>query len=87
MRAVLTKTVKFLFIAYSLSRRAREFKKTQKYNSSPSDNLTRYDIESIMHYDGNVGGRVSYIPIMTDKITGKGIKINKKMSPTDIKKN
>ena len=38
-----------------------------------------------MHYDGRVGGTFS-TPIMTDKITGKSIKINRKMSPIDIKK-
>ena len=40
-----------------------------------------------MHYDGNMGGIFpNYISIMKDKITGKSIKINKKMSPTDIRK-
>ena len=38
-----------------------------------------------MHYDGSLRGTFS-TPIMTDKNTGKSIKINKKMSPMDIKK-
>ena len=50
-----------------------------------TDNLTKYDIQSIMHYDGTLRGRFSY-PVMTDKKTGKGIEVNKKMSPLDIQK-
>ena len=38
-----------------------------------------------MHYDGTLRGRFSY-PIMTDKITGKGIEVNRKMSTLDIQK-
>ena len=38
-----------------------------------------------MHYDGTLRG-ILPIPILTDKITGQSIKINKKMSPMDIKK-
>ena len=38
-----------------------------------------------MHYDGTLKGNVP-IAIMTDKVTGKSIKINKKMSSTDIQK-
>ena len=62
-----------------------EFEKTQKYYPTPGDDLTRYDIESIMHYDGTLRD-ILPIPILTDKITGKSIKINKKMSPLDIEK-
>ena len=38
-----------------------------------------------MHYDGTLRGRFVQ-PIMTDKITGKGIPVNKEMSPLDIQK-
>ena len=38
-----------------------------------------------MHYDGTLRGHFAY-PIMTDKRTGKGIEINRKMSSLDIKK-
>ena len=38
-----------------------------------------------MHYDGTLRGHFSY-PIMTDKITGKGIEVNRKMSTLDIQK-
>ena len=50
-----------------------------------TDNLTKYDIQSIMHYDGTLRGHFAY-PIMTDKRTGKGIEINRKMSSLDIQK-
>ena len=47
--------------------------------------MTEYDTKSIMHYDGTL--RNSFpSPIMVDKVTGKGIKLNKKMSSVDIKK-
>ena len=58
------------------------FKKASKIDT---EQLTEYDIHSIMHYDGTLRGRVTQ-PIMTDKITGKGIDVNKEMSPLDIKK-
>ena len=61
------------------------FEKTFKFNWTSTDDLTDYDIHSIMHYDGTLRGRFSY-PIMTDKTTGKGIEINRKMSLLDIKK-
>ena len=38
-----------------------------------------------MHYDGTLRGHFAR-PIITDKITGKGIEVNKEMSPLDIKK-
>ena len=38
-----------------------------------------------MHYDGTLRGHFSN-PIMTDKETGKGIPINRKMSLLDIQK-
>ena len=38
-----------------------------------------------MHYDGTLRGHFAY-PIMTDKRTGKGIEINRKMSSLDIQK-
>ena len=47
--------------------------------------MTAYDTKSIMHYDGLLGGRVDH-PIMTDKLTGKGIEVNKNMSSLDIEK-
>ena len=59
--------------------------KTSKINWPSTDNLTEYDIHSIMHYDGTLRGHFAK-PIMTDKITGKGIAINREMSPLDIKK-
>ena len=59
--------------------------KTYKYDSTPGEKLTAYDKYSIMHYDGTLRG--SFVsPIMTDKMTGQGIKINKKLSPLDIEK-
>ena len=61
------------------------FQKTYKYDSTPGDMLTAYDKNSIMHYDGTLRGW-SRSPIMTDKMTGQGIKINKKLSPLDIEK-
>ena len=62
------------------------FEKTlKKFNWTSGDDLTDYDVHSIMHYDGTLRGRFSY-PIMTDKTTGKGIEINRKMSLLDIKK-
>ena len=38
-----------------------------------------------MHYDGTSRGHFAY-PVMTDKITGKGIPVNTEMSPLDIQK-
>ena len=38
-----------------------------------------------MHYDGTLRGHFAY-PVMTDKITGKGIPVNTEMSPLDIQK-
>ena len=61
------------------------FEKTLKYNWTSTDDLTDYDVHSIMHYDGTLRGHFSY-PVMTDKSTGKGIEINRKMSSLDIKK-
>ena len=67
------------------SKQKKIFLKTQKYNPTPGDNLTAYDIKSIMHYDGTLRGYFS-TPIMTDKITGNSIEVNREMSPLDIKK-
>ena len=61
------------------------FEKTLKFNWTSTDDLTDYDIHSIMHYDGTLRGHFSY-PVMTDKRTGKGIEINRKMSSLDIQK-
>ena len=61
------------------------FEKTLKFNWTFTDDLTDYDIHSIMHYDGTLRGHFSY-PVMTDKRTGKGIEINRKMSSLDIQK-
>ena len=60
--------------------------KTEKLNSTPGDDLTAYDINSIMHYDGTLGGFFSSDPVMKDKITGKSIEVNREMSPIDIRK-
>ena len=59
--------------------------KTFKFNWTSTDDLTAYDIHSIMQYDGTLRGYFPD-PIMTDKRTGKGIEINRKMSSLDIKK-
>ena len=59
--------------------------KTYKYDSTPGDKLTAYDKNSIMHYDGTLRGWFRS-PIMTDKITGKSIGVNREMSPLDIEK-
>ena len=63
----------------------QKFEKTSKINWNSTDQLTEYDIHSIMHYDGTLRGHFA-IPILTDKRTGKGIEVNKEMSPLDIKK-
>ena len=47
--------------------------------------LGEYDTKSIMHYDGLLRGVFQH-PIMKDKLTGKGIGVNKNMSPLDIEK-
>ena len=57
--------------------------KTSKFNSTYAD-LTEYDVESIMHYDGTLRGFFAK-PIMTDK-NGKGIEVNKEMSSLDVQK-
>ena len=59
--------------------------KTKKYNPTPGDHLMAYDTKSIMHYDGTLRGYFS-TPIMTDKITGISIGVNREMSPLDINK-
>ena len=59
--------------------------KTLKFNLTPNDTATAYDTRSIMHYDGTLGGIFS-TPIMTEKITGKSIGVNREMSPIDIQK-
>ena len=60
--------------------------KTQKYDRIASDgNFGEYDIRSIMHYDGTLRNRFRD-PIIVDKLTGKGIEINRKMSALDIQK-
>lgn len=38
-----------------------------------------------MHFDGTLRGLFSN-PVMTDKLTGEGIGLNKEMSPLDIQK-
>ena len=47
------------------------------------NSLTTYDKQSIMHFDGTLRGLLR-IPIMTDKITGKNIEVNRKLSSLDI---
>ena len=60
--------------------------KLKKYDRIPSDGeLGKYDINSIMHYDGTLRGFFLH-PIMVDKLTGKSIEVNRKMSPIDIEK-
>ena len=49
--------------------------------------MTAYDIKSIMHYDGTLGGFSSVSnPIMKDKLTGKSVEVNNELSPIDIEK-
>ena len=55
------------------------------YRSYANDTSTAYDTQSIMHYDGTLRGFLS-TPIMTDKITGRSIGVNREMSPMDIEK-
>ena len=62
------------------------FQKTYKYDSTLGDKLTAYDKNSIMHYDGNLRGWSPSAPIMTDKITGESIGLNRVMSPLDKEK-
>ena len=47
--------------------------------------MGKYDIHSIMHYDGTLRGNFPN-PIIVDKLTGKTIEVNRKMSPLDIEK-
>ena len=61
-----------------------KFEKTKQFDY-PIDKLAPYDVESIMHYDGTLRGHFSY-PIMKDKKTNKGIKVNRQMSTLDIQK-
>ena len=61
------------------------FEKAFKFDWISTDNLTEYDTKSIMHYDGTLRGFFSK-PIMTEKITGKSIGINRKLSDLDIQK-
>ena len=63
----------------------QKLEKTSKIDWNSTEKLTEYDIHSIMHYDGTLRGHFAN-PILTDKITGKGIEVNKKLSPLDIKK-
>ena len=60
------------------------FQKTYKYDSTLGDKLTPYDKNSIMHYDGTLRGQSA--PIMTDKITGESIGVNREMSSLDKEK-
>ena len=62
-----------------------KFEKTEKIDWISTNNLTAYDTKSIMHYDGTLRGFFSN-PIMTDKITGKSIGINRELSQLDIQK-
>ena len=62
------------------------FEKNEKFDWNSSDNLTAYDIKSIMHYDGGFLRGFFSNPIMTEKITGNSIGINKELSLLDIQK-
>ena len=59
--------------------------KTLKFDLTPNDTSTAYDTRSIMHYDGTLRGFFS-TPIMTDRLTGKSIGVNREMSAMDIQK-
>ena len=61
------------------------FWKTEKFDSTPMNSLTAYDKQSIMHFDGTLRGYFS-TPVMTDKITGKGIPFNTELSPSDVQR-
>ena len=63
---------------------AQTFKNLQKINLT-STYLSEYDTKSIMHYDGLLRGVFQH-PVIKDKLTGKGIGINKNMSSLDIEK-
>ena len=66
--------------------KSKTYKTTLKFESSPlDDKLEPYDVKSIMHHDGTLRGRFQN-PVIRDKITGKGIEVNRKMSPLDIAK-
>ena len=65
------------------SQRNKQFPETSKYNPTPFDNLTTYDKTSIMHYDGLLRSNVA-TPIITDRITGQSIGVNRKMSKIDV---
>ena len=47
------------------------------------NSLTAYDKKSIMQFDGTLRGLFP-IPVITDKITGKSIEVNRKLSSLDI---
>ena len=47
------------------------------------NSLTAYDKQSIMQYDGTLSEFFN-IPVMTDKITGKSIALNRELSALDI---
>ena len=67
--------------------KSKIFEKAQKFDSTPTDNFSPYDTQSIMHYDGLLRGFFPKSnPIMKDKITGLSIGINRQMSKLDIEK-
>ena len=83
---------KACFLEFMMIHRERGFNnpkkifwKTLKFDLTPNDTSTAYDTQSIMHYDGTLGGFFS-TPIMTNKTTGKSIGVNRKMSSLDIQK-
>ena len=75
----------FRFSLRLLKKRKKMLQKTLQFNLTPTDTSTAYDTRSIMHYDGTLRGFFS-TPIMTDRITGKSIGVNREMSPMDIQK-
>ena len=72
-------------LKFRISKLANIFEKTEKIDRMSTDNLTAYDVKSIMHYDGTLRGFFSK-PIMTDRKTGKSIGVNKELSQLDIEK-
>ena len=59
--------------------------KIWKFDRSDENDLTAYDTRSIMHYDGTLSGFFEN-PIMKERITGKGIEVNRELSQIDIEK-
>ena len=61
--------------------------KIYKFDWLPTDkNLTKYDIKSIMHYDGTLNGWFPENNPVMKGLDGSKIEVNKELSPLDIEK-